>query len=250
MELSASWIPADWPAPRTVRAGTTTRPGGHSRPPYASLNLAEHISDALPEVLANRNLIEQGLGLPCSPSWLRQRHGRRVIDPAERGSGSEADGACTSTPNVVCAVLTADCLPVLLCDREGSRVAALHCGWRGLAGGILGEGVARMACPPAELLAWLGPAIGPGAYEVGHEVHDNFLALGGALASAFRAERAGHWYLDLYEAARTLLRASGVREIYGGGRCTYSEPALFYSHRRDGVTGRMATLIWRDVDAC
>lgn len=247
MEPNAPWLPADWPAPLCVWAGTTTRQSGCSRHPYASLNLAGHVGDAPADVRINRTRIEQALALPYRPRWLDQQHSARIIDPADEGCSLEADGACTSTPEIVCAVLTADCLPVLLCDREGRRVAALHCGWRGIAAGILSTGVTRMGCPPAEILAWLGPAIAPAAYEVGYEVHTAFLASAGELASAFRPVRPGRWSLDLYHAARTLLRASGVRAVYGGGRCTFDEEALFFSHRRDGITGRMATLIWRGV---
>lgn len=245
--LDRPWIPAEWPAPSNVHAGTTTRQGGSSAAPYDSLNLAEHVGDAPFRVAANRKHIQRALALPGSPRCLRQRHGTRIVDPSDEGVDLEADGACTAAAGIVCVVLTADCLPVLLCDRPGRRIAALHCGWRGLAGGILGLGVARMGVASEEIMAWLGPAIGPAAYEVGEEVRSAFLALGAELDSVFQAGRTGHWHLDLYATARILLRASGVCSIYGAGRCTYSEAAHFFSHRREGVTGRTATLIWREL---
>lgn len=218
--------------------------GGLSLAPYDSFNLAEHTGDDPAAVRANRSALYAALRIGVPPRWLEQQHGARVIDPADADAGPQADGACTSTQGVVCAVLTADCLPLLLCDRDGTRVAALHCGWRGIARGILSAGIVAMQRPPSRLLAWLGPAIGPTVYEVGEDVRQALTAMSGALAAAFQPTRAGHWTLDLTGAARMLLKQRGVGDLYGGGHCTYTEADRFFSHRRDGVTGRMATLIW------
>ncbi|MGH8583339.1 MAG: peptidoglycan editing factor PgeF [Gammaproteobacteria bacterium] len=238
-------IRPDWPAPAGIRAVSTTRLGGASLGPYTGLNLGARVGDAPERVAENRALLARALALPRAPVWLRQQHGDRVIDPAASDADPSADGACTAAPGVACVVLTADCLPVLLCEREGRRVAALHGGWRGLAAGILARGVAVMQSPPGALLAWLGPAIGPRAYEVGEEVYRAFGALGVDLDAVFERTRPGHWHCDLYAAARGLLQRLGVGAVYGGGECTFSDPQRYYSHRREQPTGRMATLIWR-----
>jgi YfiH family protein len=242
--LSGAFVLAEWPARETIGALTTTRRGGHSRGPYGGFNLALHVGDDPEAVLANRGALVSRLGLTRSPRWLDQVHGSRVIDAADAGADPEADGASTSVPGVGCAVLTADCLPILLCDRAGTRIAALHCGWRGLAKGVIAAGIAALCHPPDRLLAWLGPAIGAGRYEVDGMVRDAFTGSSADLARAFSPSRAGHWHLDLYRAARLSLGMLGVRAVYGGGYCTYGEPDRFFSHRRDGVTGRMASLIW------
>lgn len=238
-------VPVAWPAPAVVHACTTTRAGGSSRGPYASLNLAGHVGDDPAAVARNRQHLYRALALPGPPCWLAQRHGNEVIEiRAPPPAPPAADGAVTCVAGTVLAVLTADCLPILLADRRGGRVAALHAGWRGLATGIVERGVAAMAGPPSEILAWLGPAIGPGAYEVGEEVRAAFVGRRPVLADAFVPARPGHWRANLVAIARALLTEAGVRSIYECGRCTWSEPDRFYSHRRDGVTGRMATLIW------
>ncbi|MBA3493468.1 MAG: peptidoglycan editing factor PgeF [Gammaproteobacteria bacterium] len=237
----------EWPAPPRVRACATTRMGGMSLAPYDSFNLSEHTGDDPMAVRANRNALYAALVTGAPPRWLEQQHGARVIDPADADSGPQADGACTSAAGIVCAVLTADCLPVLLCDRDGTRVAALHCGWRGIARGIISAGIAAMQRPPSGLLAWLGPAIGPAVYEVGEDVRQALTTMSGALAAAFQPASADHWYLDLTGAARMLLEQHGVSCVYGGEHCTYTEPDRFFSHRRDGVTGRMATCIWLEA---
>ncbi|MDQ3563061.1 MAG: peptidoglycan editing factor PgeF [Pseudomonadota bacterium] len=242
--LGPSLITPDWPAARGIRACATTRAGGMSLAPYDSFNLAGHTGDDPAAVRANRNALYTALGTGAPPRWLEQQHGARVIDPADPDAGPHADGTCTSAQGAVCAVLTADCLPVLLCDRDGTRVAALHCGWQGIARGIIEAGIAAMQRPPSRLLAWLGPAIGPTVYEVGEEVREVFTSLTGTLAAVFQPASAGHWHLDLTGAARMLLEQHGVSSIYGNDRCTYTEADFFFSHRRDGVTGRMATCIW------
>lgn len=237
------FIVPDWPAPRAVRALCTTRAGGVSGVPYDTFNLADHVGDAPECVRENRRRLQAVAALPATPVWLRQVHGTRVIDAAKGGAEAEADGSMANARGVVCAVLTADCLPVLLCDRAGMRVAALHAGWRGLAGGIIESGVAALSVPPESLLAWLGPAIGPRAFEVGPEVRAAFLQGDAEAASAFVPHR-DRYLADLYALARRRLARAGVGAVYGGGLCTVAEPERFYSYRRDGRCGRMASLIW------
>ncbi|NKN33946.1 peptidoglycan editing factor PgeF [Marichromatium bheemlicum] len=238
-------IRPDWPAPAAVRALVTTRSGGVSQGPYASLNLATHVGDDPARVARNRALLRQHAGLPSEPLWLDQVHGCVVADDAA-ALGCQADAAVSAWPGRVCAVLTADCLPLLLCDREGTRVAAVHAGWRGLAGGVIERTLAALALEPSRLLAWLGPAIGPSAFEVGPEVRARFVDLDVAAADAFRPGRAGRWLADLFMLARQRLVAAGVPAVYGGGQCTHIDPQRFFSYRRDGTTGRMASLIWLD----
>lgn len=236
------WITADWPAPAGVRAGVTTRLGGVSQGPYASLNLASHVGDAPAAVAENRARLCQALRLPSDPIWLNQVHGTQVCTDA--APGTTADASLSRQTGQVCVVLTADCLPVLLCDRAGTVVAAAHAGWRGLAAGVVAETLTRMAVDPANVLAWLGPAIGPQAFEVGNEVRAAFLDLASDYAQAFADHTPGKWRMDLYTAARLQLAGLGVTRVFGGGYCTYSDAARFYSYRREQQTGRMASLIW------
>jgi len=242
--VRAEWIVPRWPAPARVRAVSTTRSGGVSRPPYDTLNLGDHVSDDPGAVAANRDRLARTLALPASPAWLQQVHGTRVVDAAGVTAPVAADAAFARAPDTVCAVLTADCLPVLLCDRGGRAVAAAHAGWRGLAAGVIEQAVAALRIPGGELLAWLGPAIGALAYVVGEEVRDTFLAHDPAAAAAFRPAADGGWHADLYLLARQRLQSRGVTAVYGGECCTFREAERFYSYRRDGVTGRMASLIW------
>jgi hypothetical protein len=242
-----AWLVASWPAPEAVRAVTTTRRGpGVSAPPFDSFNLGDHVGDAPDAVAANRAALRAALGLPGEPRWLDQVHGVGVATfgaqaPRER---ARADAAITRTPGVVLAIQTADCLPVLLATRDGTALGAAHAGWRGLGAGVLERTVAALDVDPAALIAWLGPAIGPRAYEVGAEVRDAFVAHDAAAAEAFAPTRPGHWTCDLYALARRRLRAAGVDAVFGGGECTLSDAARFYSFRRDGRTGRLATLAW------
>ena len=238
-------IQPEWPAPATVRSLATTRQGGVSAAPWDSLNLGLHVEDEPTAVAANRQRLREAGGLPAEPGWLTQVHGTHIVDPADAAGTPEADGACTAQSGVVCAVLTADCLPVLICDRQGRRVAAVHAGWRGLAAGILDAALMRFAqagIGAAELLVWLGPAIGGPAYEVGSEVREAFAEPGDA--AAFARNPAGRWQLSLETLARARLAVAGVTGIYGGGLCTHAEPERFFSYRRDGACGRQATLIW------
>lgn len=243
----------DWPAPATVRALVTTRFGGVSRGPYGDgaggggLNLASHVGDRWEDVLENRERL-QAL-LPASPVWLNQVHGAQVINLNEATSWEQpaADACIAVGPGRVCGILTADCLPVLFCDTEGSVVAAAHAGWRGLAAGILAQAVTAMRQHTgADILAWLGPAIGPERFEVGTEVREAFLADDGQMAAAFKARDGipGKYLADIYQLARLQLRRVGVEQVTGGDFCTVSDALRFYSYRRDGVTGRMASVVW------
>ena len=242
-------IELDWPAPANVRALSTTRVDGVSEGPFASLNLATHVGDHPEAVAHNRGRLSSELGLPSEPGWLTQVHGSGVARVGEDAPGCEADAAVGDSSGMVCAVVTADCLPVLLCDTRGSRVAAVHAGWRGLAAGVIESAVQRMGVAPVDLMGWLGPAIGPDAFEVGDEVRARFLEIDASADGAFRVSPNGRWLADLYELARRRMEQIGIESVYGGGYCTFSEPRRFFSYRRDGVTGRMASLIWLDDSA-
>ena len=244
---SKDWIVPDWPAPRGVRALVTTRNGGVSRSPYASLNLGDHVGDDPAAVATNRSRLSDILAAEASPVLLEQVHGTRVVDAAEHLASRtppQADAAFSRQSGVCCAVMTADCLPVLFCDDSGSVVAAAHAGWRGLLAGVLEQTIAAMAVPPATLLAYLGPAIGPQAFEVGDEVRDAFAAADGASVAAFAPLSAGKWLADIYRLARLRLAAQGVDRVFGGALCTVSDAQRFFSYRRDGRTGRMASMVW------
>ena len=246
-----AWLDADWPAPPGVRALTTTRHGlGMSQVPFDSFNLGIRCGDDAEAVIENRRQLEAAVGLPASPHWLKQVHGVEVVrfltpPPASAGEGEvQADAAVTTTPGTVLAILTADCLPVVFAARDGSEVAAAHAGWRGLADGMLEATVAAMKTPADDIVAWLGPAAGPDAYEIGEEVFNAFVSRDARASAAFAPTRPGHWNVDLYALARRRLAAVGVTDVHGGGLCTISDPARFFSHRRDRRSGRMATLAW------
>jgi YfiH family protein len=233
-------IRPDWPAPATVKAFSTTRIGGFSDGPWQSLNLGGACGDEPRCVRKNREQLRAML--PSDPNWLKQVHGDRVV-AWQDGEENEADAITSESPDQVCAILTADCLPVLFCDRAGTHVAAAHAGWRGLAAGVLESTVAAMGIDPVELLAWMGPAIGPKAYEVGRDVYEAFVGLDEKNATAFQP-RNGRWLADLYTLSRLALARVGVTRVWGGQYCTYSQPDKFFSYRRDRQTGRMATLVW------
>jgi YfiH family protein len=233
-----------WPAPAGVRAVSTTRAGGISKPPYDSFNLAGHVGDKNAAVQENRRQLVSALSLPAEPLWLDQVHGTGVVDATLAVGAPPADASYARQPGVVCAVMTADCLPVLFCDQRGQTVAAAHAGWRGLADGVLEATVAAMGVPADSLLAWLGPAIGPGAFEIGEEVRTLFVDRQPEAREAFSPLVKGQWLADIYQLARLRLAAAGVGQIFGGGFCTFTDSERFYSFRRQSATGRMASLIW------
>ena len=246
-------VPA-WHAPSNVRAWMTTRRGGVSQGPYGAasqggLNLGLASGDARDTVLANRACLRAHL--PSEPKWLKQVHGIRVVDAEQVGddfsaAALEADASFTDMPGIVCAILVADCMPVLFCDRQGTRVAAAHAGWRGLAAGVLEATLAAGGFDLRDTMAWIGPAIGPTRFEVGHDVRDAFVANDATHAQAFTRHGETKWLADLPRLARMRLQACGVNDVVQSGLCTASDATRFYSYRRDGVTGRMAALIWID----
>jgi YfiH family protein len=244
---------ADWPAPPGVVAFTTLRSGaGISQAPFDSFNLGARCGDDVDAVAHNRNELIERFALPSPPRWLRQVHGTAVVRfdgeevAATTTDESEADAAITSVPGIVLAILTADCLPVVFAAGDRSEVAAAHAGWRGLSAGVLETTLDAMQASRDAIQAWLGPAAGPDAYEVGEEVFAAFVDRDPRAQSAFAATRPGHWRVDLYALARLRLADAGITRVSGGGLCTISDPRRFYSHRRDQRTGRMATLVWRN----
>lgn len=243
---------ADWPAPRGVQAFTTLRHGaGVSRPPFDGFNMGLRCGDDAAAVLANRRQLVEQCALPSEPHWLRQVHGVDVMrfdtsaTPANAAEEMTADASITPMHGTVLAILTADCLPVVFAAEDGTEIAAAHAGWRGLAAGVLEATIAAMKTPHENIMAWLGPAAGPDAYEIGEDVFDAFVSRDPRSGIAFAATRPGHWHVDLYALARMRLANAGITRIFGGGLCTMSDPQRFYSHRRDQRTGRMATIIFR-----
>ncbi|MGH8262899.1 MAG: peptidoglycan editing factor PgeF [Steroidobacteraceae bacterium] len=246
MTTPGIYFEPDWPAPRNVRSAQSLRTGGRSVGAYASLNLGARVGDDARAVEENRALLKRSLALPADPLWLEQVHGTTVID-ADNNSARRGDAVVARRSRVVCAIQTADCLPVLFADDGGSHIAAAHAGWRGLSAGVLEATVQAMAVPATELMAWLGPAIGPEFFEVGEEVRAAFVSRDAAAAAAFTGNARGRWQADLFWLARRRLQALGIARVYGGGLCTYRDQARFFSHRRDGGSGRMATLIWLEA---
>jgi len=243
MNAIKHWLVPDWPAPANIHAATTLRSGGVSCGAYAGLNPALHVGDDLDKVRQNRQLIKQWLDLPGDPVWLDQIHSNRAVQALTNAPLAQADAAYTAESGVVCAVMTADCLPLLVCAADGSQVAAIHAGWRGLLTGVIGNTLNAMQAQ--DVLVWLGPAIGPDCFEVGAEVRDAFVDKSAAFGTAFKAQSNGKWLADIYQLARIDLAMAGIAKTYGGGFCTVTEHERFYSYRRDQQTGRMATLIWR-----
>jgi YfiH family protein len=244
MSANKHWLVPEWPAPENIHAATTLRTGGVSAGVYASLNPALHVGDRNEWVIENRQIIKTQLNLPSEPVWLNQIHSNLVIDAARSETLPEADASYNMEPGIVCAVMTADCLPLLVCDTEGTCVAAIHAGWRGLLAGVIANTVDSLQ--KKNLLVWLGPAIGPECFEVGTEVRDLFVNKSASFINAFRKQDQGKWLADIYQLARTELATAGIDRIYGGDFCTVTEQARFYSYRRDKETGRMASLIWRE----
>ncbi|MFT0211725.1 peptidoglycan editing factor PgeF [Pseudomonas sp. F1_0610] len=243
MPLPFDWLAPDWPAPSNVKSCVTTVSGGLSQGPYASFNLGDHVGDDKMAVAHNRQFLAQQLH--CQPTWLEQVHGTAVAD-AVTHMRCTADASITQQKGIACCVMTADCLPVLFCDQQGTQVAAAHAGWRGLAGGMLEQTVKQFTTAPDQLMAWLGPAISQAAFEVGLQVRDAFMSQHLEAEQAFvPSVNQGKWMADLYQLARIRLASCGVHQVYGGGECTYYDQR-FYSYRRNSVTGRFASLIWLD----
>jgi hypothetical protein len=245
----------DWPAPKRVKAVSTTRNGGVSLAPYNGLNLGLHVGDDTERVQQNRSLLQHELSLVQAPAWLNQIHSSKVIDLKQPLTGLiDADGSYSREPGLACVIMTADCLPVLLCDKDGTQVAAVHAGWRGLAGGIIEAALDKFSVPANEIMAWLGPAIGPTAFEVGGEVRQQFMAVDPQAALAFTPQAkvvdgqsgSDKWLANIYLLATQRLQKYGITQVYGGDHCTVNEAELFYSYRREPTTGRQASLIWLD----
>lgn len=241
--MTAHWIKPDWPAAPGVMAVSTLRTGGVSDGDFASNNLGAHVGDQPLRVQANRQLLAQRLQLPAEPIWLNQVHGTKVVDAGQTPPGARADGSYTKASGIVCTVMTADCLPLLLSGSDGRMIAAVHCGWRGLLAGIIAAAVKHFN--DADIIAWLGPAIGPAAFEVGPEVRQNFIDKHEAYRKAFVEHGQDKWLADIYALARIDLAGLAVTRVYGGDHCTFTETERFFSYRRQARTGRMATLIWR-----
>jgi hypothetical protein len=242
---TVAWIRADWPAPAGITGGTTCRTGGVSKSAYRSLNLAAHVGDDEHSVQENRRRFATACGLPGEPAWLKQVHGTTVIEAGEPQGTDGADAVIATSGDRVCAILTADCLPVLFASDDGREIAAAHAGWRGLCDGVLEATVAAFESPPSRLMAWFGPAISRRAFEVGGEVRDRFLGRDSNASACFEMNPRGRWQADLYGLAALRLEGVGVTKLYGGGRCTFGEPEAFFSYRRDGQCGRMATFVFR-----
>jgi polyphenol oxidase len=244
VQTPLSWITPDWPAAPRVNAVSTFRHGGVSRGSCASLNLAAHVGDDPEAVQTNRHQLAEALGLKREPFWLTQIHGAHVVECSATLRNPSADASICFEPDAPCCVLTADCLPVLFCDRDATRVGVAHAGWKGLVKGVLEKTVTALNCPPASIIAWLGPAIGPQSFEVGEEVRARFVAKNPRNEACFKPSPNGRWLADIYGLARLALIEVGVSSVYGGGLCTYLETDRFFSYRRDPAAGRMATLVW------
>ncbi len=254
--MKVAWLTPQWPAPAPVCALSTLRGGGVSAAPFASLNLAAHVGDVPAAVAENRRRLRAAAGLPAEPAWLAQVHGAEIADldtsvatgvatsVAAGTAAGPADGAVTRTPGRICAILAADCLPILFATESGDAGAAAHAGWRVLAGGVIEATVRSLAVAPPSLLVWLGPAIGPRHFEIGPEVRDELLRGDPRADGAFAENARGRYLANLYVLARRRLAQLGIERVYGGGECTFSRSDEYFSHRRDGQTGRQATLIW------
>jgi YfiH family protein len=245
MKKAKIWLTPDWPAPVNIHAATTLRLGGVSCGAFNSLNIAMHVGDNVDCVQQNRQIMQQVLALPSEPIWLAQIHSNQVVKAVKTSEPPQADASYSNESGVVCAVMTADCLPLLVCTTDGRQIAAIHAGWRGLLAGVIDNTIAALQTPPSTLLVWLGPAIGVECFEVGAEVRAAFIAKSSTFMSAFTEKSNGQWLADIYQLARINLTTLGIHAIYGGDFCTVTEEARFYSYRRDKETGRMATLIWR-----
>ncbi len=251
MSKSNHWLVPDWPAPANIHAATTLRTGGVSKEPYLSLNPAIHVNDLIERAIQNRKIISDMLNLPSEPVWLDQIHSNRIIKAEQTVMPQQADASYSSDSGVVCTIMTADCLPLLICSKDGEKIAAIHAGWRGLLSDVITHSISELISQPPltklnELLVWLGPAIGPNCFEIGIEVHEAFIDKSKIYEKAFKIQNNGKYLADIYQLARIELNALGITDIYGGTYCTMTEKERFFSYRRDNQTGRMATLIWKD----
>ena len=244
--IPSEWLIPNWDAPKNINAIMTTRQGGFSRAPFDSMNLGEHVDDDLQAVAKNRASLKQKLNLSSEPFWLTQVHGVEIANADQQSKGIvEADASVAHKQGSVCAVMTADCLPVLFCNQNGTAIAAAHAGWRGLHAGVLEQTVSSLNCPANEVMAWFGVAIGSDYFEVGGEVREAFISVQDAAENAFvPSANAGKWLANIYLLARLRLQAIGVTTISGGEYCSYQDKKHFYSYRREAKTGRMASLIW------
>lgn len=237
------FIIPQWPAPKHIKAYSTTRNGGMSVGRYASFNLGLHVGDKDAMVLYNRTHLQQLCHIPSEPKWLQQVHSDIAIDAAQITANTAADASYTSKFNTVCVIMTADCLPILITNQKGSEIAAIHAGWRGLAAGIVENTLKQLNSPPQDLMAWIGPGIGPQHYEVGSDVYQHFASSPRDVSPAFLPHE-DKWLANMPKLAEQRLLAAGVQQIYHSNECTYSQPSKYFSYRREGITGRMATLIW------
>jgi len=242
--MKSSLIIPDWPAPGNIQALSTTRKGGYSLPPYEGLNLGLHVKDQAETVAKNREYLIEIAKLPSSPYWLDQNHSAHVIPSTKWQKNIQADAIFSSTPHHICTIMTADCLPILLCNHQGTMVAAIHAGWRGLAAGIIEQTVIQFSCLPSDIMAWFGPAIGSKQFEVGSEVYDAFCQRSPSAKHAFEQTDSTHYLADIYLLASQHLNKLGIHNIFGGHFCTVTEQQRFFSYRREGITGRMASMIW------
>jgi len=242
MSILENCIVPDWPAPKNVRALQTTRKGGVSVSPYESFNLGDHVGDKSHAVARNRQMLASII--PSKPVWLQQVHGNVVVNAGSTGCLPEADAEIARHRGAVCVVMTADCLPVLLCDEDGTVVGAVHAGWKGLTAGVIESTVRKMDIATDKVMAWLGPAISQRAFEVGAEVRDVFVAQHAQASEAFLPSANGKWMADIYLLAHQRLHGLGIKRVYGGEYCTYREAERFFSYRREKLTGRMGTFIW------
>jgi len=244
--VSLGWLNIDWPAPPGVRVLSSFRGGGASAAPYASLNLGDRVGDHPQAVADNRQALIAAAGLPAEPVWLEQVHGVNVADLDEPGPYGPADAAVTRRAKRVCAILTADCLPVVFATESGDTIAAAHAGWRGLSAGVIEATVQAIGASPQHLIVWLGPAIGPQHFEVGAEVRQAFIRADPGDVDAFEKNAQRRFMADLAWLARRRLKRLGISRVHGGGECTYARADRYFSHRRDGITGRQGTFIWRE----
>lgn len=239
------WIEANWPAPKHIRAGASLRTGGHSQQPYDELNLAFHVGDNPENVKKNRNTLTKNLLLQSDPVWLEQIHSSKIVCINSALENIEADASYTTTKNKVCTVMTADCVPILFCSDGGTKVAAVHAGWKGICAGII-ENSIKMLTPPESLLAWIGPCISAKHYEIGRDVYESCTNHSTLLEKAFQQRDENHWHCDLVKIIKILLENCGVEAIYECNLCTYENADLFFSYRRDGKTGRTASMVWME----